>query len=77
MSPGLYETVYFFRIVHAGELCFCLTVDARHELRVDIDDLMTLENGLSKAAQDTGFDGAKPQAVNQRHRCLANDRILQ
>src|SRR5215467_12591327 len=47
------------------------------ELFVGIDDPVTLQDRFAQPAQDTSFDGAKPQPVDQQSRSLPDDFVLE
>ena len=76
-SPDLHEPIGLFRVLHSGQQLLCLTMNTIHELLIGIDNPVTLQDGFSQPAQDTSFDGAKPQSVDQQSRGLPDDFVLE
>ena len=52
-------------------------MDTLHELRIAIDDPVTLQDHFSQLAQHAGFNRAKPEPVDQQSRRLPNDFVLE
>jgi hypothetical protein len=76
-SPYLDEAIGFFRILHRGKQLLRLTINAINELLIAVGNLVALQDGFPEPAQETSFDGAKPQPVDQQGSGFPNDFILE
>ena len=76
-SPDSHELIGRFRVFHLSQKILRLAMDAIHELLVGIGDPVALQDGFSQPAQDTSFDGAKPQPVDQQGSGFPDDFILE
>jgi hypothetical protein len=76
-SPDFHELIGLFRVLHRGQQLLRLAMDTIHELLRGIDDPVTQQDGFAQPAQDTSFDGAKPQPVDQQGSGFPDDFILE
>src|SRR5215475_4255292 len=76
-SPDFHELIGLFRVFHGGQQLLRLTMNAINELLVAVGDPVAIQDGFSQPAQDTSFDDAKPQPVDQQSSGLPNDFILE
>ena len=76
-GPDFHELIGLFRVLHSGKQLLRLTMNAINELLVAVADLVALQDGFSQPAQDTSFDGAKPQPVDQQSSGFPDDFVLE
>src|SRR5262249_32294208 len=76
-SPDFHEPIGLFQVLHSDKQLLRLTMNAIHQQFVVIGDLIALQARFSQPAQDTSFDGAKPQPVDQQSSGLPDDFVLE
>jgi hypothetical protein len=76
-SPDFHELIGLFRVLHCGQQLLRLTMDTIHQQFVAVGDPVAVQDGFSQPAQDTSFDGAKPQPVDQQSSGFPDDLILE
>src|SRR5215510_16259786 len=74
-SPDFHELIGLFRVFHGGQQLLRLTMNAINELLVAVGDPVAIQDGFSQPAQDTSFDDAKPQPVDQQSSGFPDDFI--
>src|SRR5215813_1720693 len=76
-SPDFHELIGLFRVLHCSQQPLCLTVNAINKLLVAVGDPVAVQDGFSQPAQDTSFDGANTQPVDQQSSGFPDDFVLE